>query len=157
MKTIFITFILAALFINASFSQCDTSYFKVTKSTSQGWLRRPAGSGRGINYTFNIIFKTSAKVNFDTVWITGGNGLDIRFAQPAWKDSSFEKGNTFTLYAEQYYPGQIDRLKGKTNNKESSLPPVNYTGKALLRYTVENKTYYYSIPEMDTLPFLAYP
>jgi hypothetical protein len=157
MKTSLMIFTVFTLFITTSYSQMDTNYFRVTTATSQGWSGGAYGSGSGIKYVFDVSFKADVKLKFDTVWIAGGNGLVFRPMQAVGVDSAFKKGNTFTLYADQYFPGEIDRYKGKTPDKATSNPPVNYIGKALIRYIVNNKTYYYTVKEMESLQPLAYP
>jgi hypothetical protein len=157
MKTVLILVIIFTLSITGAYSQTDTNYFKVTTATSQKWSGGAYGSGSGIKYVFKVAFTADVNIQFDTVWISGGNGLAFRPMQAVVKDSSFRKNDTFTLYAEQYNPGRIDRYKGKTPDKVSSNPPLNYTGKALIRFTINNKACYYSVKEIELLPPLAYP
>lgn len=157
MKKYVIVLFAAFFFTINSYSQNDTSYFKITKATSQGWAGGAAGSGSGINYVFNLVVKANVKIRFYTVWIRGDNALPIRFAQSYIKDSTVKNAYSLTLNAEHYFPGEVDRYNGLVNDNKIFDPPVKYDGKALLSFTIRNKTYYYAVKDMENLAPLYYP
>lgn len=159
MKNIIFSLILMlSLYANA---QISDDYFTVSSSTSQSWGGGAAGSGSGTNYTFNITFLQDVQIRFDTAWITNLSAVSISNYSASSQNTivSFKKNESFILYAKIYNPGERDYYIDDhvTETPESSLPPVNYKGYALIRFYINNKIYYCAVNEMQVLATIAYP
>jgi hypothetical protein len=156
MKNIMILFIV--IFPVFTYAQMSDAYFTVISSTSQNWAGGAAGSGSGTNYSFTVTFKCSINLVFDSVWVGGGNSLDLFNSISVEMDSeySYTKNETLSLSASQYYPGEYDRNIGLIKVKESP-PPINYQGDALIKFYVNGQTFYYAVQGMKSLPDINYP
>jgi len=155
-KLILVTITIATLSTQV-LSQTTNEYFEVTSSSSQSWAGGAAGSGSGVNYVFNLVLKIDTKLEFDSVWILGGDTVGIATTQQSGKDETLKKGSMITLSASQYFPGEVDRYNGYSFNNKKSKPPFEFNGMALLRFFVDGNVYYYAVEKMQILAPIAYP
>ena len=137
-------------------AQTDSSFFKVSHSTSQGWAGGAVGSGSGTYYKFTIKFAKNANVTFDTVWV-GKKPCYINDADPNGKKRHVNKGDSIVLNANAYYPSRhfvgMDYVNEVKEN--NSLPPLKCD--AFIQFHVNGKKYFYPVKGIKVLPPIAYP
>ena len=124
------------------------------------WVGGRFESGRGTNYTIKLVAKKSSdKLVVDQLWI-GGKYFVVK-PQRQLKDLSitneFDKKDTIFIQANlNFRPNEEGELKEIVTDTYVK-PPYEFTGAALLGYTMKGKRMYLDIDSIKNQPTVLYP
>lgn len=145
------------LFCGTVSAQINRTYFKVTQATAQNWYGGAAGSGSGINYSFHIVYKKTASVKFDSVWIDHAYRSLFSKSMMFSSNYSLKKGDSIVLNAQIYYPGEKDKPNNLMETVKIPCPVKNCKSPVVILFRVNGKLYYYDLKNVTTLQPANYP
>ena len=137
----------------------------LTSATQQSWGGGAAGSGSGTNYT--IVYSAVKAGQYRFAYLCTNGGVLTINTKPK-RDSlvTLNAGESVTLTAQQYYPGDIDKRSGRDTATANTLKrnaliagalPSVYNGKDVVIYYCNGRKQYFAIPVIKRLSPLNYP
>lgn len=118
----------------------------VQKATVQKSIGGAPGSGISYTYTMDILYDTDKSIHFDSLWV-GDNGalpLQVIRADRKMYGKPFEKGEILTVRARNIVNGVMK------NEAIGGAAPMDFSGDALLGFTLENSEKMYKVIEKLT-------
>lgn len=138
-------------------AQINRTYFIVSHATAQSWCGGAAGSGSGINYSFHIVYKKTASIKFDSVWIDYAYRSLFTKSMMFSSNYSLKKGDSIVLNAQIYYPGEKDKPNNLIEPVKIPCPVKNCKSPVVILFRVNGKLYYYDLKNITTLEPANYP
>lgn len=136
--------------------------FQVQNAQKQVFYPGVQGSPINTTVTFQMIFKKCTKIAFDSFWMDGfTDKISIRYKNGDVWDGKPLKGDTlmFTLthFRSTAMPILGDEETPDLTGSNQCVPPMKHTGGALFRYTLKNKTYYFSVKNIENVDSVYAP
>lgn len=119
------------------------SLFKVQKATVQKSVGGAPGAGISYTYLIELLYDTDKSVHFDSLWVADNASLPVQVIRADRKlyGKPFEKGEILTIRARNI-------VNGVMKNETTGGPaPIEFSGAALLGYTVEDSEKMYTVIE----------
>lgn len=116
--------------------------FTLLDATYENWASGIRGGGRGRDYFFKILIQVNEQLAFDSVWINNYSYPLIISKEKTTVNKDGIKisiGDTIILKVSDIYNKEI---------KKNILPPMEYAGSALIRYTKETDIKYFTVKEI---------
>lgn len=124
----------------------SNTFFTLIEAKSKKWTAGIPSGGSGTEYYFKIKITTSEKIKFDSAWVNN-KAFQLYISKETSvisnKPIEYTNGDIIIL--------RISDIINKQQNLKIARPPIKYNGKALIRYYVNDKRYFYAIKEIEQI------
>ncbi len=146
MKLNVLKIIFLLIFVSCSSSNNSTLSKSVQLIKADFYQFSPGiGPGLGYSYTFYVNINSGVDAKFDSVWVQNSR---LSLEQVFIKDSLAFKASILIR--------PEDPIEGEPIKNSDILPPITHTGKALLRYYINDKPFYLIVNQLNEKPSKNY-